>query len=71
MNYSSPISGAPTGCDVDERTRSRAAWLTSEFRTSYAWLKSKLQRRVGSPADAEDLASSSFAELADVQDVTA
>ncbi|KVE24852.1 RNA polymerase subunit sigma [Burkholderia vietnamiensis] len=45
--------------------------MTSEFRASYAWLKSKLQRRVGSPADAEDLASSSFAELADVQDLTA
>ena len=72
MNYSSPISGSPTRCDVDdERTRSRAAWLTSEFRASYAWLKSKLQRRVGSPADAEDLASSSFAELAGMQDLTA
>jgi RNA polymerase sigma-70 factor (ECF subfamily) len=72
MNYSSPIGGSPTRCDAgDERTRSRAAWLTSEFRASYAWLKSKLQRRVGSPADAEDLASSSFAELADVQDLTA
>ncbi|MEK6351981.1 MAG: sigma-70 family RNA polymerase sigma factor [Burkholderia cenocepacia] len=72
MNYSSPISGSPTRCDVDdERTRSRAAWLTSEFRASYAWLKSKLQRRVGSPADAEDLAASSFAELAGMQDLTA
>ncbi|KER69988.1 RNA polymerase sigma factor [Burkholderia cepacia] len=42
--------------------------MASEFSASYAWLKSKLQRRVGSPADAEDLASSSFVELADVPD---
>lgn len=69
MNYSSPVSRASTRYSADdERARSRAAWLASEFRASYAWLKSKLQRRVGSRADAEDLASSSFAELADVPD---
>jgi len=44
--------------------------LASEFRTSYNWLKSKLQRRVGSHADAEDLASSSFVELAGVEDLS-
>lgn len=72
MNYSSPVSRLSTTRDVeDERACSRAAWLTNEFRASYVWLKSKLQRRVGSPADAEDLASSSFAELADMPDLTA
>lgn len=54
---------APAAADA-----SRAAWLADEFRASYAWLKSKLQRRVGSQADAEDLASSSFVELAGVSD---
>jgi RNA polymerase sigma-19 factor, ECF subfamily len=49
-------------------TSARAAWFTQEFRTSYAWLKARLQRRVGSPADAEDLASSSFVELAALDD---
>lgn len=53
----------------EEPAHSRSAWLANEFRSSYGWLKSKLQRRVGSPADAEDLASSSFAELAGVQDL--
>jgi RNA polymerase sigma-19 factor, ECF subfamily len=71
MNYSSSITRVLTRCSADdERARSRASWLASEFYTSYAWLKAKLQRRVGSPADAEDLASSSFAELADVLDPT-
>ncbi|KER69976.1 RNA polymerase sigma factor [Burkholderia cepacia] len=46
-------------------------WLAGEFRANYAWLKSKLQRRVGSPADAEDLASSSFVELAGANDLPA
>lgn len=50
------------------RATSHATWLAAEFRASYAWLKSKIQRRVGSPADAEDLASSSFLELAGVGD---
>lgn len=53
----------------EDPAHSRAAWLANEFRSSYGWLKSKLQRRVGSPADAEDLASSSFVELASVQDL--
>lgn len=54
----------------EEPDQSRAAWLANEFRSSYVWLKSKLQRRVGSHADAEDLASSSFAELAGISDLT-
>jgi RNA polymerase sigma-19 factor, ECF subfamily len=54
----------------DEPSHTRSEWLDNEFRSSYEWLKSKLQRRVGSPTDAEDLASSSFIELAEVQDLT-
>jgi RNA polymerase sigma-19 factor, ECF subfamily len=50
------------------RAASHGTWLATEFRASFAWLKSKIQRRVGSPADAEDLASSSFVELAGVDD---
>ncbi|CAG9224390.1 RNA polymerase subunit sigma [Paraburkholderia caribensis] len=53
----------------EEPARSRAAWLANEFRSSYGWLKSKLHRRLGSAADAEDLASSSFVELAGVEDL--
>lgn len=69
MSYGPSITRPPTKFSmVDDPVQSRAAWLAMEFRTSYAWLKSKLQRRVGSAADAEDLASSSFAELAGVQD---
>jgi RNA polymerase sigma-19 factor, ECF subfamily len=49
----------------------RAMWLASEFRMSYAWLKSRIQRTVGCHEDAEDLASSSFVELAGVGDPTA
>lgn len=52
----------------EEPARSRATWLADEFRSSYGWLKSKLHRRLGSAADAEDLASSSFVELAGVED---
>ncbi|MBJ9594478.1 MULTISPECIES: sigma-70 family RNA polymerase sigma factor [Burkholderia] len=52
----------------DESARSRSVWLANEFRASYGWLKAKLMRRVGSPADAEDLASSSFEALAGVDD---
>ncbi|WP_081884860.1 sigma-70 family RNA polymerase sigma factor [Paraburkholderia kururiensis] len=55
----------------EESGRSRVAWLADEFRSSYQWLKSKLHRRLGSDADAEDLASSSFAELAGIEDLTA
>ncbi|AJK48593.1 sigma-70 family RNA polymerase sigma factor [Burkholderia plantarii] len=52
----------------DDPARLRSAWLANEFRVSYGWLKAKLQRRVGSPADAEDLAASSFEALAGVDD---
>lgn len=47
---------------------SRSVWLANQFRTSYGWLRAKLQRRVGSPADAEDIAASSFEALAGVDD---
>ncbi|WP_433695442.1 sigma-70 family RNA polymerase sigma factor [Paraburkholderia phenoliruptrix] len=53
----------------EEPARSRAAWLADEFRSSYGWLKSKLHRRLGSATDAEDLASSSFVELAALEDL--
>jgi RNA polymerase sigma-19 factor, ECF subfamily len=52
-------------------TGARTVWLANEFRLSYVWLKSKIQRSVGCHADAEDLASSSFVELAGVDDLTA
>jgi RNA polymerase sigma-19 factor, ECF subfamily len=52
-------------------TGERASWLAREFCSSYVWLKSKIQRSVGCHADAEDLASSSFVELAGVSDVAA
>ncbi|MFM0755541.1 sigma-70 family RNA polymerase sigma factor [Paraburkholderia strydomiana] len=57
--------------EMDDETSpdSRSAWLANEFRASYGWLRAKLQRRLGSPADAEDLASSSFEELAGVDDL--
>ncbi|KKB60895.1 RNA polymerase sigma factor [Robbsia andropogonis] len=44
-------------------------WLADEFRSSYGWLKSKLHRSLRSAADAEDIASSSFVELAGVEDL--
>jgi RNA polymerase sigma-19 factor, ECF subfamily len=70
MNKGSTIDRLVTKQDRGETAHSRSAWLANEFRASYEWLKSKLQRRVGSPADAEDLASSTFTELAEVQDLT-
>ncbi len=70
------MSSGPTVQPIEKRegndeasSPSRASWLADEFRASYAWLKAKLQRRVGSPADAEDLAASSFEALAGVDDL--
>jgi RNA polymerase sigma-70 factor (ECF subfamily) len=42
----------------------RHAFLSQEFKRSYHWLSNGLQRIVGSPADAEDVASATFVELA-------
>jgi RNA polymerase sigma-19 factor, ECF subfamily len=70
MNKGSTTVRLVTKLDAtDGSAPSRSTWLANEFRLSYGWLKSKLQRRVGSPVDAEDLASSSFAELAAVHDL--
>jgi RNA polymerase sigma-70 factor (ECF subfamily) len=43
---------------------STANWLAGEFAHSYAWLKSRLHRKIGSLADSEDIAATSFVELA-------
>ncbi|MDR6390386.1 sigma-70 family RNA polymerase sigma factor [Paraburkholderia phenoliruptrix] len=70
MNSTVPEPSAEADNGV-KPVHSRSIWLTNEFRSSFGWLKSKLQRRVGSHADAEDLAASSFAELAGIKDLAA
>jgi RNA polymerase sigma-70 factor (ECF subfamily) len=47
----------------------RDAFLGGEFRRSYGWLTATVQRLVGSRNDAEDLAASTFTELAALDDV--
>jgi RNA polymerase sigma-70 factor (ECF subfamily) len=42
----------------------RNEWLGSEFQRSYGWLTASMHRLVGSRNDAEDLAASTFTELA-------
>jgi len=44
--------------------------LSSEFRKSYQWLKTRIRRRVDSPADAEDVAASAFVEMAEMPETT-
>lgn len=48
----------------------RNAWLGSEFQRSYGWLTATVHRLVGSRNDAEDLAASTFTELAALDDVS-
>lgn len=47
----------------------RNEWLGSEFQRSYGWLTATVHRLVGSRNDAEDLAASTFTELATLDDV--
>ena len=47
----------------------RNAMLGSEFKRSYGWLTASMHRLVGSRNDAEDLAASTFTELAALDDV--
>ncbi|WBS00385.1 sigma-70 family RNA polymerase sigma factor [Pseudoduganella sp. SL102] len=47
----------------------RNEWLSSEFRRSYGWLTATVHRLVGSRNDAEDLAASTFTELAALDEV--
>ena len=47
----------------------RNAVLGSEFKRSYGWLTASMHRLVGSRNDAEDLAASTFTELAALDDV--
>lgn len=47
----------------------RNAWLSSEFRRSHGWLTATVHRLVGSRHDAEDLAASTFTELAALDDL--
>ncbi|AKJ70317.1 RNA polymerase subunit sigma [Pandoraea thiooxydans] len=47
----------------------RHDFLAAEFARSYRWLRQYLRRHVNSPADAEDVASSSFVELAAMPDL--
>jgi RNA polymerase sigma-70 factor (ECF subfamily) len=47
----------------------RNEWLGSEFKRSYDWLAASMHRLVGSRNDAEDLAASTFTELAALDDV--
>jgi RNA polymerase sigma factor (sigma-70 family) len=49
----------------------RNRFIGNEFRQSYGWLTTNVQRLVGSRNDAEDLASSAFTELAEIKDHTA
>ncbi len=48
----------------------RNAWLGSEFKRSHGWLTATVQRLVGCRDDAEDLAASTFTELATLDDVS-
>jgi RNA polymerase sigma-70 factor (ECF subfamily) len=46
----------------------RQQFLSTEFRRSYGWLAGSVHRLVGSRNDAEDLASSAFVELAEIEE---
>ncbi|MGF6243834.1 RNA polymerase sigma factor (sigma-70 family) [Paraburkholderia sp. GAS38] len=43
-------------------------FLSTEFRRSYDWLLNRLWRRLGCSFDAEDIASATFAEIAEIRD---
>jgi len=45
----------------------RQQFLSTEFRRSYGWLAASMHRLVGCRNDAEDLASSAFTELAEIE----
>lgn len=45
----------------------RQQFLSTEFRRSYSWLAASMHRLVGCRNDAEDLASSAFVELAEIE----
>lgn len=47
----------------------RNEWLGSEFQRSHAWLTASMHRLTGSRNDAEDLAASTFTELAALDDL--
>jgi RNA polymerase sigma-19 factor, ECF subfamily len=71
MARNAPVPNSPINCGAeDEFLNQRARWLANEFRQSYSWLKSRLQRRVRSQADVEDIASCSFLKLAETSDPT-
>jgi RNA polymerase sigma-19 factor, ECF subfamily len=53
-----------------EELASRNRFLSAEFARSYRWLKQYLRRFVQSPADAEDVASSAYVELAVMPDLS-
>jgi RNA polymerase sigma-70 factor (ECF subfamily) len=46
----------------------RQQFLSAEFRRSYGWLAASVHRLVGCRNDAEDLASSAFTELAEIEE---
>ncbi|MCP1574843.1 sigma-70 family RNA polymerase sigma factor [Herbaspirillum rubrisubalbicans] len=48
----------------------RHDFLASEFANSYRWLKQYLRRQVKCLADAEDVASAAFVEMASIPDVS-
>ena len=64
-----PIDTAPAS-PTSVLSAQTAHWLAVEFTQSYAWLKGRLQRKLGSAADSEDIAASAFVELALVKEPT-
>lgn len=52
-----------------DTARERARILSDEFRSSYAWLKARLWRKVGCPHLAEDLSSEAFVQLSATSDI--
>ncbi len=59
------------GCVGLNAGSERARILSEEFRRSYAWLTSRLWRKVGCPFVAEDLSSEAFAQLSARRDIEA
>lgn len=70
------LSGAVSGEPVPGPLHSyadqpfRHDFLVTEFTNSYSWLKQYLRRQVKSLADAEDVASAAFVEMASIPDVS-
>jgi RNA polymerase sigma-19 factor, ECF subfamily len=65
-NRTAGCAGDPASWGSDDRRE--ADFLAVEFRRSYEWLLNRLWRRVGCSFDAEDIASATFVEIAEIRD---